>query len=170
MIADRWGVRPEEVRSRFGCDAHVSSPALEAWRGVDVLADAATVWNRVGQIRTAPYSYDWIDNLARRSPRHLLGLPEPTVGEPFTRCGGRPVGEILAVEPGRELTGRILGSVMSYRVDAVGPLRSRLLLKIVMQRGRLLAPVVAVGDLVMARKQLLTLAALAEGDRQAREG
>ena len=163
VIADRWGVTDAEIAAPFACDRHlVRPPALAAWRGVDVAADAAVVWRWVGQIREAPYSYDWIDNLGRRSPRRPLGLPEPVPGEPFTRCAGRPIGEVLAVDPGRELTGRILGALMSYRVDAVAPGRSRLLLKIVMPRWRILAPAVALGDLVMARKQLLTWKALAE--------
>lgn len=166
MIADRWGVNAAETAAPFACDRHVPEhPALAAWRGIDVAADAAVVWRWVGQIREAPYSYDWIDNLGRRSPRRPLGLPEPVPGEPFTRCAGRPVGEVLEVDAGRELTGRILGAVMSYRVEALAPGRSRLLLKIVMPRWRALAPAVAVGDLVMARKQLLTWKALAEREQ-----
>jgi hypothetical protein len=38
----------------------------------------------VAQIRAAPYAYDWIDNLGRRSPQRLCGLPDPVVGERFT--------------------------------------------------------------------------------------
>lgn len=151
-----------EVASRFGCDDVVPDPVLAAWRGITVAAPAERVWPWVGQIRVAPYSYDVVDNLGRRSPRRLLGLAEPVVGEPFIRTAGRPAGEVLAVEPGRQLTGSILGAVMSYRLDPVGPDATRLLLKIVMARGRVIAPAVAVGDLVMARKQLRTWKSLAE--------
>jgi hypothetical protein len=45
----------------------------------------------------------------------------------------------------------------------VGPGTTRLLLKVVTRGGRLVAPVVSVGDLVMARRQLRNLATLAEG-------
>ena len=162
MLGDRWGVTDAEVASRFGCDDVVPVPVLAAWRGVTVSAPPERVWPWVGQIRVAPYSYDVVDNLGRRSPRRLLGLPEPRVGEPFTRTAGRAVGEVLAVDPGRQLTGRILGAVMSYRLDPVADDRTRLLLKIVVARGRMVAPAVAVGDLVMARKQLLTWKSLAE--------
>ena len=55
-----------ETLRRFGCDDFVSEPTLEAWRGVTVRADAATVWARVRQVRLAPYSYDVVDNLGRR--------------------------------------------------------------------------------------------------------
>lgn len=169
MIADRWGVTDAEVSRRYGCDDLVACPVLAVWRGVDVAAPADAVWPWVTQIRVAPYSYDLVDNLGRRSPDRLLGLDPPRAGDPFTATAGRPVGEVLAVDPGRELTGRILGAVMSYRVEPVGPDVARLLLKVVMARGRVLAPFVAVGDLVMARRQLLNLAALAERDRHRSE-
>jgi hypothetical protein len=40
--------------------------------------------------------------------------------------------------------------------------RTRLLLKLVVRRWRMLAPLLSLGDLVMARRQLLNLAHLAE--------
>ena len=162
MIGDRWNVTEEETRRTYACDALVPDPALEAWRGVTVAASPAHVWAWVKQIRLAPYSYDWIDNLGRTSPRELRDLEDPSVGDPFIACAGRPLGEVLAVEPGRALTGEIMGAVMSYAVEPAGPGESRLLLKIVMRRYRWAAPAVALGDLVMARKQLLTWKELAE--------
>ncbi len=51
---------------------------------------------------------------------------------------------------------------MSYELLLQGD-STRLLLKIVMARGRAIAPLVSVGDLVMARRQLLNLQHLAEG-------
>lgn len=121
----------------------------------------ARVWPWVAQIRLAPYSYDWVDNLGRRSPQELRDLPGPVPGEPFSRCGGRPVGRILSVVPGEQLTARIMGGVMSYVLVAAGA-DTRLLLKVVTGGGRALAPFVSVGDLVMARRQLLNLKELAE--------
>ena len=122
------------------------------------------VWPWVAQIRLAPYSYDWIDNLGRRSPQNLRGLPEPVVGESFTSAlGGRRCGRIIAVESGKHLTGTIMGAVMSYMLVPVGDaLQTRLLLKVVTAGGRTIAPLLSVGDLIMARRQLLNLAALAE--------
>jgi len=163
VIGDRWGVSDAEVARRYPCDDVVSSPVLEAWRGVTVATTPERLWPWVAQIRLAPYSYDWVDNLGRRSPQELRGLPEPVVGERFTATAGRPVGRILSVAPGEQLTGRIAGAVMSY-VLVPAPDGTRLLMKIVMARGRLIAPVVSVGDLVMARRQLATFRRLAEGD------
>ena len=79
----------------------------------------------------------------------------------LTALGGRRFGEIVAAPPGEQLTGRIMGAVMSYVLVRQDPV-TRLLLKIVMAQGRLVAPLLAVGDLVMARRQLLNLARLAE--------
>ncbi len=164
MIGDRWGVSDAEVARRYGCDDVVRRPTLEAWRAVTVNADAATVWARVRQVRLAPYSYDLVDNLGRRSPRELRDLPDPVVGDPFTRALGRDQGRVVAVDPGRELTATIMGAHMSYAVLPEEAGTTRLVLKVVMGTSRWLAPAISVGDLMMARKQLLNLKALAERD------
>lgn len=165
MIGDRWGVTPAETRLRFGCDLHVPDPTISAWRGVTVHAGPDVVWRRLCQVRLAPYSYDLVDNLGRRSPRELRHVPDPVVGDPFTRALGRDQGQVLAVDPGRELTATIMRAHLSYAVlpHATG---SRLVLKVVARPRPWLAPALSVGDLVMARKQLLTLKRLAEGDQR----
>lgn len=140
---------------------------LQLWRGISVDAAPEEVWPWVGQLRLAPYSYDIVDNLGRRSPRELRGLPEPAVGERFA-----VVGRIVALTPGEELTGEIGRAggpagrtVMSYLLLAEGR-GTRLLLKVVVERGgpltRAVTAVLPLGDLLMARKQLLTLKARAE--------
>ncbi len=161
MIGATWGVADSETRLRYPCDDFVSSPTVEAWRGVTVRAGPQAVWPWLVQVRVAPYSYDWIDNLGRRSPRTLLGLPEPRVGDVFTTAGRRELGRIVAVEPGRHLTATILGAFMSYVLVPTGD-GTRLLLKVVMVTHRWVAPAVSFGDLVMARRQLLNLKQLAE--------
>ncbi len=162
MIGDRWGVTAAEMERRYPCDDVVPEPVLEAWRGVTVRTAPERVWPWVAQIRLAPYSYDWIDNLGRRSPSRLHGLPDPVAGEVFTTAfAGRPAGRILSVVPGEHLTGEIMGGVMSYVLVPDGE-STRLLLKLVTRRGRAIAPLLALGDLIMARRQLLNLARLAE--------
>jgi hypothetical protein len=163
MIGDRWGVSDGEVLRTYPCDDFVSSPTLLAWRGVSVRAPAEAVWPWVTQVRLAPYSYDWLDNLGRRSPRELVGLPEPRVGERFTTAaGGRRLGRIVSVDPGTQLTGAIMGAYMSYVLVPQGHGTTRLLLKVVMRTNRLLALGLSIGDLIMARRQLLNLKRLAE--------
>lgn len=162
MIGARWNVTEDEIARHYPCDDIVTSPTLQAWRGVTVNVSRARLWPWVTQIRLAPYSYDWIDNLGRTSPRDLVSLPEPAVGERFTTAGTRPCGTILAVTPGVSLTGRILGAVMSYDLVARDEHTTRLLLKVVMSGGGVTRPLISVGDLVMARRQLLNFKRLAE--------
>ena len=163
MIGDRWGVSDAEVARHYGCDDVVPTPTLEAWRGVTVHADPAAVWARVRQVRLAPYSYDLLDNLGRRSPRELRDLPDPVVGDPFTHAFGRPRGRVVGVVRGEELTATVMGAHLTYAVLPQGG-ATRLVLKVVARTSRWLAPALSVGDLVMARRQLLNLKRLAEGD------
>ncbi len=167
MIGDCWGVSGAEIERHYPCDDVVPDPAMQAWRGVTVVAPAEQVWPWLLQLRLAPYSYDWLDNLGRRSPRELRGLAEPQPGEPFTTAATRSCGRVVSVTPGEQLTGRIVGSVMSYVLVPDGA-STRLLLKIVMAKYRALAPLVCVGDLVMARRQLLNFKQLAEQEQRDR--
>jgi hypothetical protein len=162
VIGDRWGVTDDEIGRSYPCDDFVEAPALRLWRGVHVEAPAEAVWPWVAQVRIAPYSYDWIDNLGRRSPRELLDLPEPGVGERFTTTAGRQAGRIVSVEPGKQLTGTIMGAYMSYVLVPGDRDTTRLLLKVVARPRRGTALALSIGDLIMARRQLLNLKRLAE--------
>lgn len=167
MIGDRWGVTDSDVARFFPCDDFVAAPHLAAWRGVRVEAPVAAVWPWVAQVRLAPYSYDWIDNLGRRSPRRLAGLPEPRVGEAFTTAGGRKRGRIVSVDPGSQLTATIMGAFMSYVLVPDQHDTTRLLLKVIIRTPRWAAPGLSIGDLIMARRQLLNFKHLAERHHQA---
>jgi len=162
VIGERWAVTDSEIARPYPCDGFVAAPVLQLWRGVRVEAPAGAVWPWVAQVRLAPYSYDWIDNRGRRSPRELAGLPEPRVGERFTTAGGRERGRIVSVDPGRQLTGTIMGAVMSYVLVPLDHDATRLLLKVVARTPRWAAPGLAVGDLIMARRQLLNVKRLSE--------
>jgi hypothetical protein len=169
MIGDRWGVTDAEVGRRYPCDEIVPFPVMRVWRGVTVNTTPAALWPWVAQIRLAPYSYDWIDNLGRRSPRELMGLPEPEVGDHFSTAATRRLGRIVSVTPEEQLTGWIAGALMSYVLLRQAH-TTRLLLKVVTARGRLIAPLLSVGDLVMARRQLLNLKQVAEQSASVRAG
>ena len=162
MLGEVWGVSDAEKSRLFACDEFVSEPALRAWRGVSVNATAAGVWAWISQVRVAPYSYDWLDNGGRRSPRALLDLPEPVVGETFTASAGRKLGQVVQVEPGRSLTGRIRGAYLTYLLVPQSAVTTRLLLKLVMETNPVIAQALCLGDLVMARRQLLNFKGLAE--------
>ena len=163
MIGYRWGVTDAEVERVYPCDDLMPGAELQVWRGVSVRAPAERVWPWLCQVQLAPYSYDWIDNFGHRSPRRLLGRPDPRPGERFSLVGGRfPVGQVLAVEHGRHLTATTMGALMSYVLvpDGAG---TRLLLKIVIRRRNWYSQAIALGDWPMARRQLLNFKAHAEG-------
>jgi hypothetical protein len=162
VIGDRWGVTEPDIKRRYPCDEFVPDPGLSLWRGVTVRTSADRVWPWVVQIRLGPYSYDWIDNFGRRSPQRLCNIRDPVIGDHFTSAfGGRELGRILAVKPGEALTAKITGYVMSY-VLVPGDSTTRLLLKVVASRRGIAAQLISIGDLIMARRQLLNLAHLAE--------
>jgi hypothetical protein len=162
MIGDRWGVTESDVLRSYPCDDLVASPTMQAWRGVLVEAPAEAVWPWVTQVRLGPYSYDWIDNLGRRSPRDLAGLPEPRVGDRFITAGGRELGRIVSVDSGKQLTGTVMGAFMSNVLVPQEHSVTRLLLKTVMRTSRWAASGLSIGDLIMARRQLLNWKQLAE--------
>ncbi len=165
MIGDRWGVTQAEVERRYPCDELLPTPGVQLWRGVSVQAPAEAVWPWLRQLRLAPYSYDWVDNLGRRSPRVLSDLPDPVPGDPYSRLANRfDVGRVRSVVPGEQLTASILGSLMSYVLVPSGS-STRLLLKILTARRTPGTVLLGLGDLPMARKQLRTLAHLAETGR-----
>jgi hypothetical protein len=143
-------------------------------RAISVRAPVGLTWRWLCQIAVAPYSYDWIDNLGRRSPQVLSpGVDDLEVGQRMafvfrlvsfaapqqwtaitTRSGQRlfgPVALTYAAEPDPDGS-RIVCRLAAGRGGPLGRLRMRAL---------------AWGDLVMMRRQLLNLKALAERDATA---
>ncbi|MGZ4448407.1 MAG: hypothetical protein ACXVW4_01325 [Nocardioides sp.] len=165
MLGDTWGATEAETRAGYPCDAYVADPSLAVWRSVTVDAPIADVWPWLVQTRLAPYSYDWLDNRGRRSPQERHDLPDPHPGDPFMASGGRPVGVVLEVGPQVHLTGRIMGVTISYCLHPVDLTTTRLTMKATGRLRRGLNTVVSVGDLLMARRQLLNLKRLAESTR-----
>ena len=51
--------------------SYVQSPRERFTRAVEVDSSPETVFRWFCQLKVAPYSYDWIDNAGRRSPRFL---------------------------------------------------------------------------------------------------
>lgn len=73
-----WGATPEEVARAHACDAHTADRDDGLGRAISVNASPGVVFAWLGKLRLAPYSYDWVDNFGRRSPRQ----PKPDLG-PF---------------------------------------------------------------------------------------
>ncbi len=74
---------PVPVRDReAGCDGFRSVQPHDL--AVDVDAPVEVVFRWLCKLKVAPYSYDLIDNLGRRSPRELTpGVEQLELGEPF---------------------------------------------------------------------------------------
>ncbi|HWE71060.1 MAG TPA: hypothetical protein VG205_11880 [Acidimicrobiales bacterium] len=190
---DGWGSSEEERTAAYPCDVLIDNPDRVLFRAVDVAAPADLVFRWVCQLRAAPYSYDWIDNLGRPSPRQLTpGLDQLEVGQRVAT-----IFRLAGFEPGRSITfdthSWLFGRVaMTYRAvpgesdagaragadagaDAGGTAasrRCRLVVKLLVAwpsgwRGPTMRALLPGGDLVMMRRQLLNLKALAERDAAA---
>ncbi|QPP10392.1 hypothetical protein G4Z16_03965 [Streptomyces bathyalis] len=170
-----WGAREEEVRRAYPCDALLAEPEEEWFRAVTVAADRATVFRWLCQLKVAPYSYDLLDNSGRRSPRHLTpgaadleaGQRVMTIFQLVSFAEDRHMTLLLDDPRGRRLFGTF---AVTYAVSEERPGTTRLLAKLVVGGdegegvlGRLRRRFLAWGDLLMMRRQLLTLRKLAEG-------
>jgi hypothetical protein len=168
-VAYTWGTTREERARRFPCDDLLPDAREAYWRGVTVEATPARVFRWLCQLRAAPYSYDWIDNLGRRSPQTLTpGLESLAVGQRVMT-----IFELAAFERDVHLTLRLLRPGLfpplacSYLVAPEGAARARLLVKLAVGEtpglyGRIATRLLPWGDLVMMRRQLLNLKRLAE--------
>jgi hypothetical protein len=169
LSADQWGTIPEDLTAAYPCDDHLEAPLRRLTRAVAVEAPADVLFRWLCQLRVAPYSYDWLDNLGRRSPRELTpGVDALAVGQRFM------IFELVDFEVPVHLTfvalpraTRIFGPLsVTYAVRPTSPGRSRLVVRLSTRAtglaGRARAEALAWGDLVMMRRQLLNLKHLAE--------
>lgn len=165
---EAWGSTAEERAAAFPCDELITARHRVLYRAIDVDASSAVVFRWLCQLRVAPYSYDWLDNLGRRSPRSLTpGLDHLEVGQ-----RAMTIFQVVGFEHGRSITFRSESAafghvVVSYVVVPVADDRSRLVVKLAFKEppgpyGWLARKVLPAGDLVMMRKQLRTLKGLAE--------
>jgi hypothetical protein len=169
-IAREWGSTPADRALVFPCDRWLEHPDDAMYRAVAVDAPPPVVFRWLCQLRVAPYSYDWIDNWGRESPRTLTpGLDELAVGQRVM------IFDLVEFERDRHLTlvmrdGRgLFGDVaVTYMVVPQPDGSSRLVAKLLVRYppglyGWLASVWLPWGDLVMMRKQLSNLKTLAEG-------
>jgi hypothetical protein len=172
-LARVWGSTPVEREHPFPCDRHLPGAGDVLFRAVDVQAPPRAVFRWLCQLKAAPYSYDWIDNCGRQSPASLTpGLDVLEVGQRVMALF-----ELVEFERDRHLTmllrapgpGTLLGRLAaSYVVVPRGETASRLIVKLMVEYprgpvGSAMRWILPWADLVMMRKQLLTLKGLAEG-------
>jgi hypothetical protein len=162
-IGLNWGASPEERALALDCDRLLPGTPLCMHRAMTVEAPAPTVFRWLCQLKLAPYSYDLLDNLGRRSPRELVpGLEHLEAGQRFMY-----IFSLASFAHGEHITLRSRRVAVTYATLPSGG-RTRLLARVLFNppAGRLgavlMGNVLATGDLAMMRKQLLTLKALAE--------
>ncbi len=77
-----WGTAPHECLRDYPCDRFIERFDEAYYRGITIQAHREIIFRWLCQMRIAPYSYDWIDNFGRRSPRNLTpGLEELAIGQ-----------------------------------------------------------------------------------------
>ncbi|MGW4715765.1 hypothetical protein [Nocardia sp. NPDC004260] len=153
-----WGATEAEREAPLPCDDRLPG-GLQADRAISVDAPPALVYAWLCQLRVAPYSYDLLDNFGKRSPRRRDPmLTELAVGQRFMSQF-----ELVSFVLGRHIT-LVSGKVcVTYAVRPEGA-GTRLQVRIRCGAPRLVAMALALGDLLMMRKQLLTLKELAEAE------
>ena len=171
-IALAWGSTPEEQSRAYPCDPYLPDADAAYFRAVSVSAPAPTVFRWLCQLKVAPYSYDWIDNFGRQSPRH----PVPGAGKLAPGQRVMTIFKLVDFEEDRHLTVvldlpqavSIFGQIaMSYVVKPTSESSCRLVVKINVAYPRRLprffmCRFLPWGDLLMMRKQLLTMKDLSE--------
>lgn len=166
--ARSWNATAAEEAADYPAHRYAVPPYRKLIRAVAVAAPPAVVFRWLCQLKVAPYSYDWLDNRGRRSPRELTpGVESLAVGQRLM------IVRIVEFETDRQITGvsvpeatAVFGAIsLTYQVTAAAG-GSRLVACLDVtgrsRAGRMRADLLTVGDLVMMRKQLLNLKALAE--------
>ncbi len=172
-VSRTWGTTVEERALAFPCDGFVENPDAAYYRGVTILAPPQIIFRWLCQMRVAPYSYDWIDNLGRRSPERLIdGLEHLAIGQTVMT-----IFDLLAFDTNHHLTlrhkrkipsARVFGDVLvSYIIVPMDEISCRLLAKLLVTYprgfvGGVMKRLLPWGDLLMMRRQLLNFKRLAE--------
>ncbi|MHB8235360.1 MAG: hypothetical protein ACYDHT_11975 [Solirubrobacteraceae bacterium] len=165
-LAANWGASADEQGMALACDDELPTMApLRLHRAVSVQASPRLVFRWLCQLKRAPYSYDLLDNFARRSPRELTpGAERLAVGQRFMS-----IFTLVSFAPDEHLTLRARRTAVTYAALGEGR-HTRLLARVLFAPpggpllGSFSGRALALGDLVMMRKQLLTLKALCERD------
>lgn len=172
-ISETWGTTSEERKLVFPCDGLIAHPDAAVYRGVTIHARPELIFRWLCQLRVAPYSYDWLDNCGRQSPRVLTpGLEQLAIGQDVMG-----IFDLVDFSGNQHLTIRIKPQTRAYNLfgDIAGSYlivgekvgSSRLLVKLIVQyprdmKGKFMRRFLPWGDLIMMRRQLLNLKQLAE--------
>lgn len=175
-----WGATPAEIASGLPGDDLVSGAATGT-RSLSIRAEATVVFDFLSQMgfgRAGWYSYDWIDNLGRRSAEDLR--PEWMVTRAGELVPGGPIDFVAEIVdrpqtlvlnlPQQHLLGHRIGFSLAYQLheeDTSGSapttrVVSRARVLVSGPTGSVLTRLVLLGDGVMVRRQLIGLKTRAE--------
>jgi hypothetical protein len=161
---DHWGTTPTERELPFPCDQVMPIPDQSFYRGISIDAAPDVVYRWLCQMKVAPYSYDWIDNLGRTSPRELTpGAENLEPGQTLMF-----IFKLIDFDENQmtlRTSSPLFGELLISYVVAENP--TRLLVKLNVKYPPaplkwLMRFILRWGDWFMMRKQLLTFKALAE--------
>lgn len=169
MLPWVWG---EPVPITKAPDEYAGADVRVLTRAVRTSAEPGMVFLWLCQLRRAPYSYDWIDNFGRRSPK----VPDPALCELAAGQQVMTIFRLTAFESRRSLTlrmqegwpTRVFGAItVRYVIEPLAQGESRLSAVLWMPPvgrwlGRARRYLLAWGDVIMMRKQLRVLTAHAE--------
>lgn len=171
-IAYTWGSTPLERALVLPCDRFLSDPDDIFFRAVSINASASVIFRWLCQLRVAPYSYDWIDNAGRPSPRLLIpGLEQLAVGQRimtiFELVDFKTDSQLTMVMKAPQAIALFGKIAITYFIVPESSQRCRLVVKmpVCYPRGGIwstMRHLLPWGDMLMMRKQLLTIKNLAQ--------
>lgn len=170
-----WQTTKEEEILHFPCDMYLKDPDVVLFRAVTIHASPVAIFDWLCQLRVAPYSYDWIDNSGKQSPRKRNpALRNLKLGQNFMQIFNLidfKIDEHITLLTATSSVERMFGKIaLSYFIRKESEGYSRLIVKLCVDSPKnglfaFLAPLLPLGDLIMMRKQLLTIRDLAETAR-----
>jgi hypothetical protein len=177
MALGTWGASPDEVSASLPGDELCPDARLVATRSITISAPARDVFPWIRQMgfgRAGWYSYDWIDNLGRKSARSII--PEWQNVEVGDAIPGGPIDFEAAIVDAPNVfvmrlggTGRLsrrIRFVLAYvlrETDEGTRLVTRVRARVDLPLGGMIERLfLGPGDGIMVRKQLITLKTRAE--------
>ena len=171
MFLDSWGATSDEITGAVVGDDLIPNARVTATRCItlDAPPDEVFPWIRqMGFGRAGWYSYDWIDNLGRKSARQIhpewqnVSSGDQIPAGPMSfiaECVKEPYSLVLTTCP-KGKTKRLMFT-LAYELRAIPEgtrLVTRMRARVSLPGGRLLERLIlSPGDGIMVRKQLLTL-------------
>ncbi|MGB9498618.1 MAG: hypothetical protein ACKVE4_02480 [Dissulfuribacterales bacterium] len=168
-----WGVTPSEIERPYPCDDFIKDADDAIFRGITIYAGPQTIYKWLCQMRIAPYSYDWIDNLGRKSPEKLTpSLDDLKIGQTVMtifKLIDFKANSYLTIRIKEKIIGHQIAAdaVITYLIHQKNQSECRLLVKLLVQYpkgffGLLNRLILPLGDLIMMRQQLLNFKRLSE--------